>query len=143
MAARDEAQPTARLLIAALRSFEEDLQARLVADGWTDVSVAHTNTLRHLDPEGMQMHALARDAGVTKQAVTQSVRTLVERGLVEVVPDPDDGRARRVVYTERGRRLVRAAIGHIRAIEAAWAQTLGEDGYRGLRAGLARLGPSD
>lgn len=132
-------QPTARLLIAALRSFEHDLLERLHADGYTDVSLAQTNTLRHLDAEGMRMVDFAHDAGVTKQAISQMVRSLTAADLVRVEPDPDDGRARRVVYTDRGRAFIARAVVHVGALEARWADALGPEAYERLRDDLGRL----
>lgn len=126
-------------MLRALRRFEAQLQQRLHEDGYTDVTVGHTNVLRHLDSEGMRMGALARDAGVTKQAVTQAVRALAARDLVRLEPDPDDARAKRVVYTDRGRALVRCAVDHVAALEQRWADRLGPREYAGLRDALAAL----
>lgn len=133
-------EPTARLLIAVLRRFEDDLQDRLARSGFEDVTVAQTNVLRHLDPDGMRLAELAHDAGITKQAVTVSVRGLVARELVTLGPDPDDGRAKRVSYAPRGKALVACAIAHIRDIEAEWSAALGEDRYADLRGALEALG---
>lgn len=134
------AEPTARLMVVALRRFELELLARLHADGFDDVTVAQTNLLRHLDNEGMAMSDWARDAGVSKQAVSQAVRGLVARDLVAVVPDPDDGRARRVVYTDRGRDLIAHAVRHVVALEQAWAAQLGPEAYATVRAALEVMG---
>ena len=131
--------PTARLMIRALQKFEHDLQARLHQDGFVDVSVAHTNLLRHLNPEGMRLTALAADAGMTKQGVSQGVRALQARGLVAVEPDPCDRRAKRVVYTPRGLALIASAIEHIIVLEGEWSDHLGTDRYAALRQGLAEL----
>jgi DNA-binding MarR family transcriptional regulator len=46
--------------------------------------------------------ALARAAGVDKSHVTRSLRLLQTVGLVEVTPDPADGRQLRVSLTARG-----------------------------------------
>jgi len=134
-----ENTPTAKLMIRALRKFERELQVRLHADGYTDVTVAHTNVLRHLNPEGMRLIALAADAGMTKQGVSQAVRALQARDLVAVEPDPDDRRAKRVVYTPRGLMLIACAIAHITAIEREWSDGLGADRYQGLRQSLSDL----
>lgn len=134
-----QTQPTVRLMVRALQRFENDLQATLHARGFADVTVAQTNVIRHLDDEGMSQNALARDANVSKQAISQAVRALQQRGLVEVVPDPDDARAKRVVYTQRGRELVRVAVEHIAALERSWREQLGEEGYATLRSSLQAL----
>lgn len=131
--------PTARLLLTVLRRFEVDLQRRLHEDGFTDVSVAQTNVLRHLNPEGMRLSALAADAGISKQAGSQAVKMLVARDLVRIEPDPADARAKRVIYAERGRALVARAIVHVMAIEREWAERLGEDAYVALRRDLSVL----
>ena len=104
------AEPTARLMVRALQAFENHLQDHLHAEGFADVTVAQTNVLRHVDPDGMSQQALARDANVSKQAISQAVRALQARGLVSVTPDPEDARARRVVYTDRGRALIASAL---------------------------------
>lgn len=132
-------EPTARLMVRALQTFENELQARLADDGFADVTVAQTNILRHLDADGMSQRDLARDANVSKQAISQAVRTLSARGLIRVEPDPDDARAKRVVYTERGRSLIAHALPHILAIEQRWREHLGAEVYEAMRAGLARL----
>lgn len=127
-------------MMRALRVFEEDLQAHLAEHGFADVTLGQTNLLRHLDASGMRLGELAVDAGVTKQAVTVGVRGLVARDLVELVPDPEDGRARRVVYTNRGQRLIAAAVTQVVSTEARWREQLGEDGYNALRRTLSTLG---
>jgi len=132
-------EPTARLMVRALQAFENQLQACLHADGFSDVTVAQTNVLRHLDPEGMSQRALAQDANVSKQAISQAVRALQARHLVEVTPDPEDARAKRVVYTERGRALIASALPHVLELERRWQEHLGADGYHALRLGLAQL----
>lgn len=127
-------------MMRALRSFEVELQRRIHLDGYHDVSVAHTNVLRHLNPEGMRLIELATDAGMTKQAVSQAVRALQERDLVAIEPDPEDGRAKRVAYTRRGRELIECGIRHIAELEEQWSMELGERRYRALRKALLQLG---
>jgi len=132
-------EPTARLMIRALRGFEEELQRRLYADGFQDVSVAQTNVLRHLNPEGMRLSELAADAGITKQGGSQAVKLLAARGLVAVESDESDRRAKRVVYTERGRALIACALAHIVVLEQEWSDRLGQDRFEALRSALVDL----
>src|SRR6266498_1368478 len=54
--------------------------------------------------------ALYRSGMVTSGAVTKRVGELERQGLVERVPDPDDGRSVLVRLTEQGRRVVDATI---------------------------------
>lgn len=131
--------PTARLLLHVFRAFEEDLLRRLAEAGHGDVTASHVNLLRHLDPGGLRMSALAKDAGLSKQAVSQLVRPLIARDLVALVPDPDDRRAKRVVWTEYGREVLHASIAAVGGIELAYIEALGERRYGELRESLERM----
>ncbi len=53
---------------------------------------------------------LARAIQVTKGAMTNTLKRLESRGLVDVRPDPDDGRAKRVTLTDAGRQVRNEAI---------------------------------
>lgn len=48
---------------------------------------------------------LANSFQVTKGAMTQLLQKLAAAGLVDVTPDPHDGRAKRVMITEAGRAM--------------------------------------
>ena len=66
---------------------------------------------------------LARAFQVTKGAMTNTLGRLEARGLIEVRPDPADGRAKRVRITEAGRRMREACLA---ALAPAIAE-LGQD----------------
>ncbi len=61
----------------------------------------------NLPPEGLRMSELATRLRLTAQRAGQLVDELEALGYLARVADPDDGRARRVVFAARGRRLVR------------------------------------
>lgn len=61
-------------------------------------------TLAHLVEHGpMRATCLAEQIGVDKGALSRQVQHLVELGLVERQPDPDDGRAALLVVTDETR----------------------------------------
>lgn len=131
--------PLARLLLKAFRGFEERLLQHLADAGHDDVSASHIHLLRHLDPGGLRMSQLAADAGLSKQAVSQLVRPLIQRDLVALTPDPDDGRAKRVVWTDHGQLVLQAAIRAATEIESDYIDLLGEETYLATRTTLERL----
>jgi DNA-binding MarR family transcriptional regulator len=68
---------------------------------------------------------LARDSGVTTQAISHVIREMSDLGLVHRTPDPDDGRVFRVSLTAAGRRTF-AKVSQIHAeFEREWRQLLG------------------
>jgi len=96
----------------------------------------------HRRPEGMTSRELTRELLVTAGNVTGLVDRLAALGLVERRPVPEDGRAVRVVLTERGRRVARRAIPrHRRDVESLLSPLPPRDLAR-LRRLLGRLSRS-
>ena len=75
--------------------------------------------------EGMRVTDLAERVGMTKQALGEFANVLEERGLLESVRDPADGRVRILRPTRRGRTAVAAGERAIATIEAEWRDRLG------------------
>lgn len=65
---------------------------------------------------------LARDMGVTRQAVQRIVNDLEREGVVAFRPNPQHKRAQLVVLTERGRELFERAL----ALQRPWAAGLAQ-----------------
>lgn len=87
-------------------------------------------------PEGMRVTDLAERVGMTKQALGEFANVLEERGLLESVRDPADGRVRILRPTRRGRIAVEATDRAIRAVEEAWRARLGDSAWDQLRRQL-------
>ena len=83
------------------------------------VSAAHIHITRHLSLEGSRLIDLAASAGMSKQAMGDLVTQCEAWGLVQRMPDPQDARARRIVFTDTG-------LAWLHAFEQAVAQTEAE-----------------
>jgi DNA-binding MarR family transcriptional regulator len=128
-AERQRAITLIALLRRTSRAMVDEITNRMEADGFPDSPPRHHPVFESIDPEGTRLTVLAARAGMTHQAMAQLVGELEQRGLVERVDDPSDGRARLVRLTDDGREVVRAALKHIAAIEETWRR-------RWRRAGL-------
>jgi DNA-binding MarR family transcriptional regulator len=88
---------------------------------------------------GIAAGDLVQNLGVSKQAASQLIDTLVVRGYLDRTVNEDDRRRMDIVLTERGREaahVVRAAIG---AVDRELAARISPDGVAALRAGLEAL----
>jgi DNA-binding MarR family transcriptional regulator len=115
-------------LIAAIPPFEG-----------AELRPTHNHVLRHLDRDGTRASVIAERAGLTRQAITMIVDELEAAGVVTREPDPQDGRAKRIVYTEAGLRAFDESRRQIRAIERRWSRELGSRRWTALKEALGEL----
>jgi DNA-binding MarR family transcriptional regulator len=87
----------------------------------------HFRLLSALPEQGTRVARLVEVAGLTKQAMAQTLRPLEAGGFVEVVPDPGDRRARIVRRTAAGDRAERALRVALAEREAELAVRVGAD----------------
>jgi DNA-binding MarR family transcriptional regulator len=132
-------QPMIRLLDVAFDEFTDELAKRVDAAGFTDIRPGHGCVFGTIDPEGSRLTDLAERANMTKQSVGEATNDLEQRGYVERVPDPEDGRAKIIRLTERGREA--HAIGRrlIDEVEGEWAERFGEERVAALREALEAI----
>lgn len=132
--------PTARrLLLRASRAETTETLRRIHELGYEDVSLADTDLLANLDTEGATISALARRAGVTRQAASQQIAGLERAGYVERQSSYTDGRASVIFQTARGRVLLGKALDVVSELEQGYAKHLGKTRFSELTTLLAAL----
>jgi DNA-binding MarR family transcriptional regulator len=118
----------------------DELYGRLHAAGHGELRPAHGCVFGFIQrTEGDRLTALADRSGLTKQAVGEAVADLERLGYVERVPDPDDGRAKIIRLSERGREAAAAAEEIFADIERRFAAEVGEERFDEFRDTLRRL----
>jgi DNA-binding MarR family transcriptional regulator len=95
--------------------------------------------LVNLPVDGLGMSELAARLRLTLQRTGQLVGELEEFGYVERVADEHDGRAKRVVYTARGRKLLQDIDAADETITKQITTVLGATGLARLCRDLERL----
>src|SRR4051794_12095543 len=117
----------------------EDVHAALQAAGLDGIRAPHANVFPFVPDEGIQVSELARLASMRKQSMAEAVEQLERAGYVERRPDPNDRRARRVLLTDRGRRVRSVAIAAGRRVEQEWTELTSAEEIAAFRATLQRL----
>lgn len=128
-----------RLLGAAFDGFTDELVRRLAETPYNDIRVSHGCVFGNIDPDGSRLTELAVRAHMTKQSVGEVTSELEQRGYVERVPDPDDGRAKIIRLTERGRQAQALGRRIIDDIELDWAERFGAERVAALRDALEAI----
>ena len=129
-----------RLLQEAQRALADELLQNLAERGYTDVRAGHAAVFMNIDRRaGTRLTELARRARMTKQGMMLLVDDLESRGYVRRVPDPEDGRAKLVRLTARGRNYVGEARRVMAAVESRARRQLGFRRYHAFRTALEEL----
>ena len=128
-----------RLLLRASRAETTATLQQVHAAGYSDVSLVDTNLLANLDTDGTMISALARRAGVTRQAASQQVAALERRGYVDRRSSSEDARAAVIYQTARGRALLDDALDIVADLEDDYAAHLGASRVTTLKKLLVTL----
>jgi DNA-binding MarR family transcriptional regulator len=137
---RAKRQSTLQILFKVARLVDEAAIARVAAKHrYPKLRRSHTSLLPHIALEGTRITDLAQSLGITKQAVSQLVDDLEQLGVLARTTDPDDARARRVVFTERGRQGLLEGLQVLQDLEAELGRHIGKGRMEGLREALLAL----
>src|SRR3954462_4518596 len=136
------ARPDRKPLIALVHDADKAFQAHMVRNaherGRPDIKPAHNFLFAILGDDGDRAANLETRAGITRQSMGEVIRHLVDLGILEMAPDPDDRRAKIVRYTPEGKRFASEGFRHLRELERVFEEEFGEE-YEATREVLERL----
>jgi DNA-binding MarR family transcriptional regulator len=127
------------LLRAPAQATHRRLIRELNAAGFEELTLPHMAVLQYPGPEGVRPGTLAERAGMSKQAMNQLLRSLEGAGYITRSDAPDEGRARIIRLTSRGRALVAKSRDILQDIERDWRAELGAKRFAELKALLVRV----
>jgi DNA-binding MarR family transcriptional regulator len=135
----DLASRSLRLLLLQRSDWFEDRVLRAAPRyGYHFVTPAMHRLFAHMPSKPVSISELARRLAVSRQAVHQTVGAACRRGIVELIDDPRDGRARKVRFTAKGMKMVRSASQVVRSIETGLERRLGPKDLATLRRILSK-----
>jgi DNA-binding MarR family transcriptional regulator len=118
----------------------QDLFSRMADAGFDDVREGHGCVFGFVDlDQGSRLTDVAERARLTKQAVGEAVAELEQLGYVARAPDPADGRAKIIKFTERGREAALTGRRLFAEIEDEWAERFGEERIAEMRAAAEEI----
>jgi len=131
------------LIGALLRVPAQAIHRRIIrelnAAGFEELSLPHMAVLQFPGPDGARPGTLAERAGMSKQAMNQLLRSLEDLGYIVRSDAPDEGRARIVRFTKRGRAAYVKVHDILRDIELEWRAELGSRDFAQLKELLSRV----
>ena len=127
------------LLRAARGSYANTIGGFLVAAGCEDLPRNGPFVLGGMANHGGSAVDMIRGLGVSRQAASQLIDTLVLRGYLTREINADDRRRMDLTLTERGRAAAAAVRAGVEQVDAELTARLSPGQLDGLRAGLAEL----
>lgn len=127
---------TSRLLYSVAWLFDRQILETVNQSGFPEIRMAHLHIPRNLDLRGTRLTVLAERAEMSKQAMGELVDQCEKWGLIERRPDEIDRRAKKVVFTARGRRLIDAVRKAVAVAERDMREQIGAKRMESLLSGL-------
>jgi len=127
------------LLRLARRAYGNAVRAALAESGFDDMPRNGAYLLARVYDGRYAVADLIRALGISKQAVSQLVDTMVTRGYIERKPDADDRRRMRLTLTPRGEAAATVSWQAATRTDEELERRLSADGVDALRYGLIAL----
>ena len=122
------------------RAVHRNLETLMAEVGYPEVRAPHLAVFAIVPRgDGIRMSDLADRMQLTRGAVTQLVSYLEDHGLLERVPDPNDGRGVIVVPTAAAHEGYEAGRARIGELEDGWRARIGERRWATFRSVLEEL----
>jgi DNA-binding MarR family transcriptional regulator len=127
------------LLRGARGSYAGVIRSQLAAAGFEDLPRNGPFVLGGIANHGAAASEIVEGLGITKQAASQLIDTLVLRGYLDRSVNPDDRRRMLIRLTERGQGAAVVVATAIASVDAQLATMITVEEIAGLRAGLQAL----
>jgi DNA-binding MarR family transcriptional regulator len=131
--------PLSALLRSAQDVYANAAERALSLAGYDDLPRAGSFIVSAMNWSNASLEAVIRWMGVSKQAVSQSVDSLVVRGYLERAHDAHDRRKVNLVLTERGRGAGDAAKSAVEGVDTQLRSRVGPQRIAQTRETLAAL----
>lgn len=84
---------------------DEGLQNYLRGMGWPEVTRPQSMVMANVVSGVTKPSDIARNLGVSRQAAHVTIRQMIDLGMIKLVPDPEDRRAKIVAISETGSQM--------------------------------------
>ena len=128
-----------RMLLKLERQFTRQVLHKLAENGIDDITLRHFVVIPYIDDKGIRAVEIARQVGISKQAVSKLVDELVQKGYLELKADPTDGRAFLVLMSNKGNEFLKLAIQYTQQVEKQWSNQVGEQDFKSMKSAMTIL----
>ena len=126
-------------LLQASRQVNISIVKALNNLGFDELRSTHTALLSNLPLDGASLTTVARNAGMTKQAMGRLAEDLMRLGYIMSCPDKADRRAVHLAFTDKGLDLMHKSFVVMDEIEERCANRIGSASYQKFLTSLLEI----
>ncbi len=129
----------ARRLDNVAGAYHLRLRDKLLEQGYKGLKLSFSTVMSNMSFGGTRLVDIAEINGMTKQAIGQIANEIEELGYIKRVPDPHDGRAKNLVFTDLGAQLIQDSIVAVEEVKQEFSQLIGEQKIDQLESLITEL----
>ncbi len=119
--------------------FDSQALRYLHESGFPLIKSADAHVMRTMHLEGSRVTDMARQAGISKQAMSKLVLAFIDKGYLNWADDPNDKRNRIVYVTAAGRELLACGITALQRAEQDISDVIGDTDLEKFRQVLLKI----
>lgn len=116
---------------------DEGIQRHFLANGWPEVSRSQSMIMINIITGTRRPSDIARRLGISRQAIHTTIGQMVDKGIVVLETDPEDGRHKLLDLTEFGARMRKDAQAAMGEMTDGIAARIGEKRFEELLDSLS------
>jgi len=117
--------------------FDDGLQAYLQKKGWGHVTRPQSMVMINILSGIVRPSDIARNLGISRQAIHSTINQMVEMGMLEMRDDPEDGRSKIVALSTMGAAMRMDANEAVEALTAELSRRIGKANIAALAKAFA------
>ncbi len=132
-------KPIGWLIAKVSAKYEKEFLQKLTEDKhFSSITNSDHRVLKFLTANGVNSNDIARQIGVSKQAISKTISSLEKRGFIVRKESLEDGRSQILLLTEKGNKLVLKAVQVAKELEQSTLKKLGAKDLNLLKELLSR-----
>ena len=129
----------AKILSQLKRQFDNWACSQFNAIGYTDFKMGYMPLLMNILPQGITNNELAKNARVSKQAMSKVVKELLALQLISTETDEQDKRSAIIMLTDKGKEFVIMVRKKVAEIEVRYEEAIGKTEFEHLKDNLLKI----
>ena len=124
-------------LVKAIDWYDVSLQSILAGRGMQSFNRTQSVMLIHIAEGITKPSDIARDMGATRQNIHAMAKPLIDAHIIEVVPDPVDGRSKQYAFCEDSLELRDTVIQLLKHLDRQLGERIGKGDLKDLKRALS------